>query len=153
MDKKIGPSLRATKTLLHVKKQLLKLFKITKEEQSGTKIGYLAGIINSDGKDNIEINRKKLSQYAERLRKLHKFPMFSAIDVFPPEIYRNLQEWELPFEQREEKVRMFWREILKSGHVTDVFMTPGWKKSRGATDEHKTAGKIGLKIHYVEETH
>lgn len=47
--------------------------------------------------------------------------------------------------------RFFWREIFKSGHVTDVFMTPRWEKSKGAVDEYKTAQKIGLTIHYLQE--
>lgn len=112
----------------------------------------MAGIINSDGPEYSEINREKLANHVEKLRKIHKFPMFTAIDVFPLEIYNNLEEWKLSFEEREEKVRNFWREILKSGHVTDIFMTPRWEKSKGASDEHETAKKIGLKIHYVQDT-
>lgn len=77
--------------------------------------------------------------------------MFSAIDVFSSEIYERLAEWKLPFNEREVKARSFWRKILKSGHVTDIFMTPRWEKSKGATDEHKTAKEIGLKIHYIKD--
>lgn len=153
MKKNIRSALKSATSLLHVKKELVKLFKATKKQAGGgiIRIGYIAGIINSDGPKYFEINRKKLVNHAERLRKLHNFPMFTAVDVFPPEIYSNLEEWKLSFEEREEKVRNFWREILKSGHVTDIFMTPRWDKSKGATDEHKTARKIGLRIHYIEE--
>ncbi len=111
----------------------------------------MAGIINSDGPKYFERNRKRLVNHAAKLRKLHDFPMFTAVDVFPPEIYNNLKEWKLSFEEREAKVRNFWQKILKSGHVTDVFMTPRWEKSKGAQDEHKTAKRLGLTIHYLQE--
>lgn len=29
-------------------------------------------------------------------------------------------------------------------------MTPGWEKSKGAQNEHKTAKACGLKIHYLK---
>ncbi len=111
----------------------------------------MAGIINSDGPKYIDANRKKLTFHAEKLRKIHRFPMFTAVDVFPQEIYKNLEEWKLSFEKREAKVRNFWQKILKSGYVTDIFMTPRFEKSKGAQDEHKTAKRLGLTIHYLQE--
>lgn len=153
MHKDIGPSLKSAKTLHHVKRDLVKLFRITKKKSSIVKIGYVAGAITSDGPEYFQANRKRLADYVKKLRKIHKFPMFSAIDVFSSEIYEKLEEWKLPFNEREVKARSFWRKILKSGHITDVFMTPRWEKSKGATDEHKTAKEIGLKIHYVQDTH
>lgn len=152
MEKKIGAVLKNAKNLVHVRTELFKLFKATKNGAE-TKIGYVAGIINSDGPKYFQRNRKRLVNHAAKLRKQHKFPMFTAVDVFPEKIYKNLEEWKLSFEKREAKVRNFWRKILKSGHVTDIFMTPRFEKSKGATDEHKTAKKVGLKIHYVKDTH
>lgn len=151
MEKSIGPALQTAKNLDHVRKELLKKFKARRNKK--TKIGYVAGIMYSEGPQFAQTNLRKLESHAKKLRKLHDFPMFTATDVFPPEIYSNLEEWKLSFEEREEKVRFFWREILKSGHITDVFMTPRWDKSKGATDEHETAKRIGLKIHYIEDTH
>lgn len=136
----------------HVKKELIKLFKITKNGK-GTKIGYVAGIINSDGLEHFETNRKRLAAYVEKLRRIHKFPVFSAVDVFSNNVYAQLEEMTLSFDEREAKMRSFWREILKSGCVTDIFMTPRWDKSKGASDEHKIAKQIGLRIHYIEDTH
>lgn len=152
MEKNIGLALKAAKNLIHVRKELIKLFRATKNGK-GIRIGYVAGIINSDGLEYVEINRKKLSDHTGKLRKIYKFPMFSAVDVFSDNIYAQLEEMALSFEEREVKVRSFWRKILKSGCVTDIFMTPRWDKSKGAADEHKTAKQIGLKIHYVEDTH
>ena len=149
MEKNIGPTLKNAKNLIHVREELIRLFK----EARTTKIGYVAGVIYSEGPEFADNNLKKLSFYAEQLRALHDFPMFTAVDVFPHEVYNNLEEWKLSFEEREVKVRQFWREILKSGHVTDIFMTPRWEKSKGALDEHKTARQLGLEIHYVEDAH
>lgn len=152
MHRKIGNVLKNTKNLVHVRIELFKLFQQTKNSTE-TKIGYVAGIINSDGPEYLQRNRKRLVDHARKLRKIHKIPMFTAVDVFPEEIYKNLEEWKLSFEKREAKVRNFWRKILKSGHVTDIFMTPRFEKSKGATDEHRTAKKTSIRIHYVKETH
>lgn len=151
MEKNIGPVLKNAKTLLHVKKEMVKLFENTKEKKNISKIGYVAGIIGSDGPKYFEINRKRLANYVEKLRRIHKFPIFSAVDIFSDNIYAQLEEMALPFAEKEEKMRSFWRKILKSGHVTDIFMTPRWDKSKGATDEHKTAVRIGLTVHYIED--
>lgn len=153
MEKKISIVLKYVTSLLHVEKELVKLFKTTSKQAGGgiTRIGYVAGIITSDGPGYFVANRKRLADYVRKLRKIHKFPMFSAVDVFSSEVYERLEEWKLPSSEREAKVRSFWRKILKSGHVTDVFMTPRWEKSKGALDEHKTAKKIGLRTHYIKD--
>lgn len=153
MEKNIGPALKNATTLFHVKKELIKLFKATKNQTGGgiIRIGYVAGIVNSDGPQYFEINRKKLANHAGKLRRIHKFPMFSAVDVFSDYVYAQLEEMELSFDQREAKMRSFWRKILKSGCVTDIFMTPRWDRSNGAVDEHKTAKTIGLTIHYIKD--
>lgn len=151
MHKNIGPSLKSAKTLHHVKRNLVKLFEITRKKNNIEKIGYVAGIITSDGREYFAANRKRLADYVKKLREIHKFPMFSAVDVFSSEVYERLGEWKLPFREREIKARYFWRKILKSGHITDIFMTPRWEKSKGASNEHETAKKIGLRIHYLKE--
>lgn len=46
----------------------------------------------------------------------------------------------------------FWRDILESGHVTDIFMTPRWEQSKGAIDEHEAAKQLGIKIHYMNNS-
>ncbi len=151
MLKKIGTALKNATTLHHVKKELVKLLEITKNKNGDIQIGYVAGILNSDGPAHIEKNRRKLATYTEKLRQIHEFPIFSNVDIFSNEVYNRLEEWRLSLEEREAKARLFWREILESGHITDIFMTPRWDKSKGATDEHETAKKIGLKIHYVQD--
>lgn len=149
MQKDIVTALKSAKNLIHVRQELIKLFKQIRNGKVA-RIGYVAGILNSDGPQHFERNRKRIAEHAGVLRKIHKFPIFSAVDVFSDEIYFRMEEWKLPFEKREAKAIFFWREILKSGHVTDIFMTPRWEKSKGATDEHKTAKKLGMSIHYIK---
>lgn len=149
MLKNIVFALKNATTLDHAKKELIKVFEIARNKKGNIRIGYVAGILNSDGPKHFEDNRKKLADYAEKLRKIHRFPIFSGVDIFSNEVYGRLEEWRLSFEERETKARLFWREILESRYVTDIFMTPRWEKSKGATDEHKTAKKIGLTIHYL----
>lgn len=151
MHKDIKLALKNSKTLHHVRRNLIRLFEDTKLKNKTNRIGYVAGIINSDGPEYYRANRKRLTDYVKKLGEIHKFPMFCAVNVLSSEVYEKLAEWKLPFSEREVKARSFWRKILKSGHVTDVFMTPRFEKSEGALDEHKTAKKIGLTIHYVEE--
>lgn len=89
MEKNISSALISARSLFYVKKELVKLFRIMKRQSKGgiTRIGYVAGIINSDGPKHFEINRKKLANHAEKLRKIHKFPMFSAVDVFSTDVF------------------------------------------------------------------
>jgi len=39
---------------------------------------------------------------------------------------------------------------IRSSYVTDIFMTPGWQRSKGAIAEHRIAKTKKIKIHYLE---
>lgn len=49
MLKDIGSALKNSKTLHHVKRNLVKLFRTAKEGDGIVRIGYVTGIITSDG--------------------------------------------------------------------------------------------------------
>jgi hypothetical protein len=66
-------------------------------------------------------------------------------------MFDMIEEMELVYEVREQHFQNFWRGILGSGHVTDIFLTPRWKESRGATDEFQTATTLGIEVHDLEE--
>jgi len=87
-----------------------------------------------------------LREHTEKIRKEKDFPIFSATDVMALETLIQIKAHKLVVKD----FIKFWREILESGHVTDIFMTPRWNKSFGATDEHETAKKLGIKIHYLD---
>ena len=153
MKKLIQIALSEVVTLGEASDRIISLFQVIKtQRESGGKIGYVAGIINSDGPQSVKINRRRLTQYAKLLKKLHLFPIFSAADIFTHRVNRTIQEMRLPIVERESRVYIFWRKLLSSGHITDIFMTPRWEISKGAVDEHKTAKRVGLKIHYVEKS-
>ncbi len=114
MHKDIIPALKFATSLLHVEKELIKLLRTTKQQSGGgiTRIGYVAGILTSDGVDNFENNRKRIIAYADKLRKIHKFPIFCTVDVFSDDVYGKLEEQNLEFEEREIKFRIFWKKIF-----------------------------------------
>ncbi len=116
------------------------------------RIGYVAGIIFSEGPEYVQQNIKTLQNYSDNIRKTSNFPIFSSVDMFyTNEFYNQIEETKLPYKQRREAFFQFYRDILTNTFITDIFMTPRWEKSQGATDEHETAKKQHLSIHYVEE--
>lgn len=116
-----------------------------KRKTRAKKVGYVAGIITSDGPEYIARNIQKLEEYTERIGDEIDFPVFSAADVFSKDLLDRLHARSLPAQTWFD----FWRAILGSGEVTDIFMTPRWKDSLGARDEHETAQKLGIAIHYL----
>ena len=115
------------------------------QELSGGRIGYVSGIVTSDGIEKIEENLQRLKGFSKALREKYGFPIFSPSDVFPKDVLGRVQE----NGATNESFVQFWRAILNSGYITDIFMTPRWENSHGATDEHQVAQKIGLRIHYL----
>ena len=110
------------------------------------RIGYVSGIVSSDGPDKIQENIERLKRFTDSVRSTHQFPVFSATDIFTDRIYEVCN--------RERKITQsefidFWRELLNSKLITDLFMTPRWDESEGATDEHTFAEQLGLNIHYI----
>lgn len=67
------------------------------------------------------------------------------MDVFYEGLYEKIQESRFPYDQRRILFTEFWRKVFSSGNITD----PRWEKSEGATDEHETAKKLDLAIHYL----
>jgi hypothetical protein len=71
--------------------------------------------------------------------------MFSSPDIFSEGVYRKINAHLLSSED----FQPFFRNVLSSGHITDVFMAPRWETSQGASDEHETAKRLRLTIHYL----
>lgn len=144
MQERIREAVKDSETLNEVRDNILTLLKNLFEIDGATQIGYVSGIITSDGKEKIGENIERLQRFTEHVRKTSGFPIFSSIDVFPDELFNRLggakigkEEWEV-----------FWREVLQSPYVTDMFMTPRWNQSTGATDEFRTAKATGKTLHY-----
>ena len=116
-------------------------------DRADRRLGYVAGIITSDGPEQIPANLERLELYTDYLRTIHPFPLFACTDIFTTAVFDRVgaarltsQEW-----------LVFWRKILHQGHVSDVFMTPRWEVSVGAQDEYTTAQELGLQIHFVPD--
>lgn len=107
-------------------------------------VGYVAGIITSDGPDFYERNKKILSEKTRTISAETDYPVFCANDIFSNYMVDKLGH-------RNEDYIDFWTRLLKSGVVTDIFMTERWDESTGATEEHKTAKEIGINIHFEND--
>lgn len=143
----IRESVRDAVTLAEVRDGLLRVFVREKRGKDGLRIGYVSGIITSDGPAHIEENIQRLAEYTERIREREGVLTFSPVDVFDDALFARLKADTLP----QESWWIFWREVLGSGHVTDIYMTPRWQESTGARDEHETASKLGIVVHYESE--
>ncbi len=148
MKEKITEAVKESNSLAQVRDSLFGVFK--EYRLAGhNRIGYVSGTITADGRENIPKNIARLERFTEQLRSEQKFPVFSATDVFDDELFKRLDaagfvnaDWEV-----------FWREVLgaEERFVTDMFMTPRWEKSRGATDEHRVALEVGMTIVYIDK--
>lgn len=149
MKAKLAKVLVDSTNLASVRDKVIALFDQTTQRTGTKRIGYVAGIINSDGPEKVEENRQRLAEYTERIRGEQDFPIFSATDIFTKELFTRLEEVKLGGPEKTQAFLQFWREILEKGRITDIFMTPRWEQSLGARDEHETATRLGITIHYV----
>jgi len=147
MKEKITEAVKESNSLTQVRDALFDVFKEYRAA-GHDRIGYVSGVVTSDGPAEIPNNIRRLSSFTDRTRKKYPFPIFSATDVFDDKLFRRLDaagfvndDW-----------IAFWKEVLgaEEKFVTDMFMTPRWEKSRGATDEHRTAQEMGMIIVYIE---
>lgn len=144
IDNELKETLKAvvssTTKICSVEVQVINALK--KVKRNGIKnIGYVSGIISSDGVKHIPVNVKALEMYTEFYRSYVQFPVFSSSDIF----YGKYIE---KFNLNQSEWFSFWNNILKSETITDVFMTPRWEVSKGALEEYKTAKALSLNIHY-----
>ncbi len=152
MNSQIYEEIKNSTKLAHVKEGLIRIFLEIKTAGEHDRIGYVSGAITSDGDDKMDCNIAILEKYTRALQKKEGTPMFFSFDVFGNGVYNKLEEVQFERELREEHFRNFWKMILSSGHITDMYMTPGWERSIGARDEHKTATKHKIRIHNVDES-
>lgn len=145
MKEVIRESVKNASSLDEVRDLLIEVFQ-NFQESGHTRIGYVAGIITSEGRENILANIKRLAGFTEKVRQEQDFPIFSSTDVFSDELFDRLsaagftnKDW-----------GPFWRDVVGSGYITDIFMTPRWEISKGSRDEHETAQKHELEIHYID---
>lgn len=150
MREKIVKVVKSSKNLNSIREAIVMLFEAIRKETGEKRIGYVAGIIGSDGPEKMQENRDKLIVHTEKIRGEQKYPIFSSTDIFTKEVYDQLEEIKLEWLLRRQFFIKFWREVLEQGKFTDIFMTPRWEESEGAIDEYETAKRLGITIHYVQ---
>jgi len=128
---------------------LTKIFRDLKETQPDATIGFVSGIITSDGFEHIDRNLQMLSVYAHQIKEGGLFGPYviSPADVFNKPLFAKFDN----AGAKEEHYLKFWREILRSRLVDFVFMTPGWERSRGASAEFLIAKQVRLNILYINK--
>ena len=145
----IKKELKSVTNLDQTSKIVLSMLKDLKDSKE-SRIGYVAGVVTSDGPEKIDENVRNLINCTKNIRKQYNFPIFSSTDIFDKKFIENLDEMSLPPKIFEERFLYFWEKILESGYVTDIFLTPGWERSRGAKFEHNIANNKRLEIHYYK---
>jgi hypothetical protein len=148
MRERIGLAVKNAKSIAEVKEGVLLVLKELKN-QGNRRIGYVSGLITSEGSENMAKNVQRLVKFTDFVRSQNNFPIFSPTDVVSDELFERLGLEEFQKTDWEK----FWRDILgtEEKYVTDMFMTPRWEASRGASDEHAVAKEVGMQIHYLIE--
>jgi len=138
--------LRRVCTLSQFLDGILEAFEETRRlNTENSRIGYVSGIVSSDGPTHIEENLEVLQVYTKTVSSCFNIPAFCVGDIFT---YNTLEFFESQKIQHQDLVS-FWHKVLSLNYITDVFMTPDWTRSRGATEEHKSAERLKLTIHYL----
>ena len=145
MIKEFRQMITTGQTIDDISKMINNYFRILKKNNPEIKIIYVAGKVTTNGDARIAYNLEKLKEAARSLRKATKDFVFSPADIFNTKTYWRLN---IPKPLHEKDFYIFWRRVLKNG-VIDIYFAPKWEQSVGARDEHSTAKKIGLTIHYL----
>ena len=146
MRNTLKDSIKIATSFQEVLKITLETVAEIKRHDSHKRIGYVAGKVTADGKENIKRNLDRLHKFTEEISKDFGENIFSPADVFNEKVYWVIN---IPKPVHEQDFYVFWQKVLGSG-ITDIFMTPEWERSTGASNEHKTAKKLGLTIHYIK---
>ncbi len=128
--------------LLKNKLRTIGKLKQASEKTSVGKVGFVSGKIMTDGLILSFLNLGKIAKHTRNVRKKVDFPVFSAVDFLLSELLLSTYFGKQAGDQ-------YWREIFESNCITDVYMTPGWDKSRGAVNEYNIAKENKLKIHIL----
>lgn len=143
---KIKNALKPAKTIEELQKRLID--SLSEIRKGHNRLGMVVGILTSDGPEKIKENAEHLKSYTKMVSLENDFPIFSAMVTFVGDNSDIVDHVNGKHYEYHHWLN-FWRNILESGDVTDLFTTPGWERSRGATDEHETAKRLGLEIHYL----
>lgn len=87
-------------------------------------------------------NLLNIAKHERGVRSKEHIPVFSATDFLLNELVNTVFRGKASGDE-------YWRDIIESGYITDIYMAPGWEGSNGAKSEFDSAKKKNLKIHYI----
>lgn len=125
------------------KERSLEKLKKANEESQGGKVGFVSGKIMADGFIYSFKNLAMIARRERAIRSEEHIPVFSATDFLFNELVNTVFRGKASGDE-------YWRDIIESGYITDIYMVPGWESSNGAKSEFDSAKKKHLKIHYVK---
>lgn len=96
MKELICNAVKVATTLDEVRDCVFGVFTEVAPSKGAKRLGYVAGIITSDGREHVDRNIIRLAEHTERLRQTYEFPIFSATDVFPQEVFDRIDAFNLP---------------------------------------------------------
>lgn len=131
-------------SLDEVQDLLVKLFSGLKEGGAVQRVGIVIGILVADGPDYVEQNLRRMDTFTSYIRERHTFPVFSLTDIFSG----DLRDLLIANQVQDEQIVTFWEQVLASGFVTDLFLTPHWDRSFIAQETLEQAEKLKVKVHY-----
>jgi hypothetical protein len=138
-------STRGAFTLEEASQALTTALRAFKLENSVYRLGFVAGIRESDGPEMIEANSQRLAGHTASLRTLSCLPLlFSCMDIYDADFLRR-------FERIESKPAWdgFYRRLFEPGLITHLFLTPRWENSVGTRVEYELAIEFGMRIYLV----
>lgn len=149
MLERLHEQLENTETLIHAEEVLREALTDLKEKSPDTQIFYVAGKVTSDGfePEKIEKNLDILRERTSDIRFELQIPILSAADVFD---MKSIEKYSFTGATNDDYLKL-WINILASGLINGIIMTPNWETSVGATAEHDLAKEKSLQIYYYED--
>lgn len=119
--------------------------------RQGYSVHHVAGPISADGDEHIPRNIAELQRQRSRLQAElgDQAIVISSPSVFTAAVYKRLQIFELPREQREIMLRNFWDKLIEACRFDGIHIVPGYQRSPGSLAEHQAAEKHGTPIYYL----
>lgn len=109
-----------------------------------SRIGFISGRLR-DGEHKQE-DERIMNEYASAVENKYGFPVVCSTKIFTTDVWDNLAESRIPKSDRPSLFWDFFTGVIKSGHITDVFMIPGWNEAVGSKKEKEAAIDMNLTI-------
>jgi hypothetical protein len=136
--------LTETKNLPQASERIQDILRTVQKTTPSARVAIVLGVTVSDGPEFTTQNINRLRVCSDYIRRRHDFPVFSLIDIFP-------ENWHLENQDKSRAMKEyqnFWKSLLLSGSITDVFVTPRWESNPELVELHSIAQKAGIHIHY-----